>query len=113
MLTLISVLLFVFWYCHKRGRETRLEKERILTEGERATLAAKVSAEPATEYDDTIRTTTAPEGAPIDEVREGMRHAAIASPNQATYAPGGSLAREYSSTKEADHAQASPPLPKR
>jgi hypothetical protein len=21
------VLLFVFWYCHKRGRETRLEKE--------------------------------------------------------------------------------------
>ena len=26
------MLLFVFWYCHKRGREVRLEKERI--EGE-------------------------------------------------------------------------------
>jgi hypothetical protein len=24
-----SVLLFVLWYCHKRGRETRLEKERL------------------------------------------------------------------------------------
>jgi hypothetical protein len=22
-------LLFVFWYCHKRGRETRLEKENL------------------------------------------------------------------------------------
>lgn len=26
------VLLFVFWYCHKRGRETRLEKERLAAE---------------------------------------------------------------------------------
>lgn len=24
------VLLFVFWYCHKRGREVRLEKERTV-----------------------------------------------------------------------------------
>jgi hypothetical protein len=23
-----SVLLFVLWYCHKRGKETRLEKEK-------------------------------------------------------------------------------------
>ena len=30
----VFVLLFVFWYCHKRGRETRLEKERLATEGE-------------------------------------------------------------------------------
>lgn len=28
----IIVLLFVFWYCHKRGRETRLEKERLAAE---------------------------------------------------------------------------------
>ena len=26
------MLLFVFWYCHKRGRETRLEKERLAAE---------------------------------------------------------------------------------
>ena len=25
----VFLLLFVFWYCHKRGRETRLEKERL------------------------------------------------------------------------------------
>ncbi|KAF2852375.1 hypothetical protein T440DRAFT_392611 [Plenodomus tracheiphilus IPT5] len=28
----VFVLLFVFWYCHKRGRETRLEKERQAAE---------------------------------------------------------------------------------
>ncbi|KAH9871816.1 hypothetical protein J1614_006073, partial [Plenodomus biglobosus] len=28
----VFVLLFVFWYCHKRGRETRLEKERLAAE---------------------------------------------------------------------------------
>jgi hypothetical protein len=28
------VLLFVFWYCHKRGRETRLEREaKVDSEG--------------------------------------------------------------------------------
>jgi hypothetical protein len=27
------VLLFVFWYCHKRGKETRLDKERLAAEG--------------------------------------------------------------------------------
>jgi hypothetical protein len=30
----ILVLLFVFWYCHKRGRETRLEREaKVDSEG--------------------------------------------------------------------------------
>jgi hypothetical protein len=28
------VLLFVFWYCHKRGKETRLEKDRLAAEGQ-------------------------------------------------------------------------------
>jgi hypothetical protein len=28
VLTGFIVLLFVLWYCHKRGRETRLEKEK-------------------------------------------------------------------------------------
>ena len=27
---MLIVLLFFFWYCHKRGRETRLEKERMV-----------------------------------------------------------------------------------
>jgi hypothetical protein len=36
----------VFWYCHKRGRETRLEKERLATgEGEsgRASSASSIN----------------------------------------------------------------------
>jgi hypothetical protein len=39
-------LLFVFWYCHKRGRETRLEKERLATvEGESARVSGASSAD--------------------------------------------------------------------
>ena len=30
----VIVLLFVFWYLHKRGRETRLAREAGLKEGE-------------------------------------------------------------------------------
>ncbi|KAF2791474.1 hypothetical protein K505DRAFT_419118 [Melanomma pulvis-pyrius CBS 109.77] len=29
----VFLLLFVFWYCHKRGREVRLEAERLAAEG--------------------------------------------------------------------------------
>ena len=62
------MLLFVFWYCHKRGREVRLAKERALTEQEVQELDK--------EYRDThpggTMTTTAPEGAPMDEVKAGI-----------------------------------------
>lgn len=30
----VFLLLFVFWYCHKRGREVRLEKERLAADGQ-------------------------------------------------------------------------------
>lgn len=30
--SLVQVLLFVFWYCHKRGKETRLAKEKLSAE---------------------------------------------------------------------------------
>ncbi|KAL8926281.1 MAG: hypothetical protein Q9208_003003 [Pyrenodesmia sp. 3 TL-2023] len=63
----LFVLLFTFWYCHKRGKEVRLEKERALTEKEMAELDERLAAE------DTTPTTTAPEGADIEEVRAGMR----------------------------------------
>lgn len=39
-----TVLLFVFWYCHKRGREVRLEKERLATEGASAEASGASSA---------------------------------------------------------------------
>lgn len=38
------VLLFVFWYCHKRGRETRLEKERLAAEEGDSALASSASS---------------------------------------------------------------------
>jgi hypothetical protein len=28
----VKVLLFVFWYCHKRGKETRLAKDKLSAE---------------------------------------------------------------------------------
>ncbi|EXJ67540.1 uncharacterized protein A1O5_09553 [Cladophialophora psammophila CBS 110553] len=64
----LFVLLFVFWYCHKRGREVRLEKERQLTEEEVQKLDVDYKAEHPDEYP----TTTAEKGASIQEVQAGM-----------------------------------------
>ncbi|KAL8898682.1 MAG: hypothetical protein Q9207_006580, partial [Kuettlingeria erythrocarpa] len=73
----LFVLLFVFWYCHKRGKEVRLEKERALTEKEMAELDERLAAEDTTPLSTntttaphqptTTTTTTAPEGADIEE----------------------------------------------
>lgn len=67
-------MLFVFWYCHKRGKEVRLEKERLLTEQEVAQLDAEYRATNV----DGNHTTTAPEGASLDEVQEGIKDAQAA-----------------------------------
>ncbi|KPI36638.1 uncharacterized protein AB675_10050 [Cyphellophora attinorum] len=65
------VLLFVFWYCHKRGKEVRLEKERDLTEQEVSRLDDEYRA---THPGGTIKTTAAPD-ATIDEVQAGIDEA--------------------------------------
>lgn len=84
------VLLLVFWYCHKRGREVRLEKERLLTEAE---------VEALNEPSSSIQTTTAAEGGPIDQVEAGL---AAPDGESATsgYAPNGSLAKELAKDHE-------------
>ncbi|OAP63391.1 hypothetical protein AYL99_02618 [Fonsecaea erecta] len=64
----LFVLLFVFWYCHKRGREVRLEKERKLTEEEVQKLDVDYKADHPDEYP----TTTAEKGASIKDVQAGM-----------------------------------------
>lgn len=66
------MLLFVFWYCHKRGKEVRLEKERGLTEQEVERLDAEYKA---THPD---LTTTAARDAPIDEVKAGIDEVELA-----------------------------------
>ena len=75
------VLLFVFWYCHKRGREDRLEQERRLTEEE----MQKLDVEYRAEHPDEHPTTTAEEGASIEEVKAGMRE--VEAADQATEVP--------------------------
>jgi hypothetical protein len=72
------VLLFVFWYCHKRGREVREEKERALTELEVDRLD--------TEYKAThpnLTTTAAPD-ASMDEVKAGIDSAEAQRAKQAS-----------------------------
>jgi hypothetical protein len=70
----LFILLFVFWYCHKRGREERLEKERELTEKEVKELD---EAYQNTNPND-IPTTTAAPGASVAEVQASMREMEIA-----------------------------------
>jgi hypothetical protein len=44
--------MFVFWYCHKRGREVRLAKEAEGEEGEEGVLEVEVSDEDEIGEDD-------------------------------------------------------------
>ncbi|RVX68166.1 hypothetical protein B0A52_08674 [Exophiala mesophila] len=64
----LFVLLFVLWYCHKRGKEVRLDKERQLTEDEVARLDEAYKKEHPGE----TFMTTAEEGASIEEVQAGI-----------------------------------------
>jgi hypothetical protein len=64
-------LLFVLWYCHKRGREVRLENERLVTEEEIRKMN-EGSSEGQIRPTETL-TTTAPQGASAEEVREGVK----------------------------------------
>ncbi|KAJ5105942.1 hypothetical protein NUU61_003289 [Penicillium alfredii] len=68
----LFLLLFVLWYCHKRGREVRLENERLVTEEEVRKLNEEDSADGKIRPTETL-TTTAPQGASADEVREGVK----------------------------------------
>lgn len=61
--------MFVFWYCHKRGKEVRLDKERELTEAEMQQLEKEYHPTDGNENP----TTTADEGASMEEVQAGIR----------------------------------------
>ena len=96
----------MFWYCHKRGREVRLEKERLLTEAELEALNKDNNDNAASSS--TITTsppakTSAPDGAPIDEVRTGLH--SEAQEEEAPYAPGGSLGRELNREEEEEEKE--------
>ncbi|KAJ5888608.1 hypothetical protein N7495_008649 [Penicillium taxi] len=67
----LFILLFVLWYCHKRGREVRLENERIVTEEEIQKLNAETSEGKIRPTETLV--TTAPQGASTDEIREGVK----------------------------------------
>ncbi|KAL6705803.1 hypothetical protein ACN47E_006441 [Coniothyrium glycines] len=62
----VFVLLFVFWYCHKRGRETRLEKERLTAEEAQigqASSASSVNEDADSIFGDKAKTPAAQGGA--------------------------------------------------
>ncbi|PGH07109.1 hypothetical protein AJ80_08046 [Polytolypa hystricis UAMH7299] len=94
----LFVLLFVLWYCYKRGRDVRLEKERLLTEQE----IAKLNIEYASLIASEALTTTAPEDAPIEEVEAGVRevqHARQAALTKAARTPSASASEAVDETR--------------
>ncbi|KAE8389823.1 hypothetical protein BDV23DRAFT_156563 [Aspergillus alliaceus] len=70
----LFILLFILWYCHKRGREVRLENERLVTEEEIQKLNEQSSSDERIRTTETL-TTTAPQGASVAEIREGVKDA--------------------------------------
>ena len=73
-----------------------MEKERLLTEAETAALNNKNPSP--------LATTTAPVGAPINEVEAGMHREGEEHAAPAPYAEGGSLAKELA-REEAEKAK--------
>ncbi|KAL2793605.1 hypothetical protein BJX66DRAFT_305585 [Aspergillus keveii] len=72
----LFILLFVLWYCHKRGREVRLENERLVTEEEIEKMNQETSDSTVPQIRSTeTLTTTAAQGASIEEVRQGIKEA--------------------------------------
>lgn len=72
----LFLLLIVFWYCYKRGKEVRLEKERELTEQELQILEKEwKEAHPGESNSERSRPppgTTAPPGATMEQVKAGI-----------------------------------------
>ena len=63
----------MLWHCHKRGKEVRLENQRIVTEQEIQKMNEEfASGERQIRATETL-TTTAPRGAPADEIRDGVK----------------------------------------
>lgn len=90
----VFVVLLVLWYCHKRGREVRLENERLVTDAEVAQLNET--------YNQQIRetetlSTVAPPGASVQEVRDGIERV--------------QQARESASQADEDHRTTNPDHP--
>jgi len=68
----VFLLLFVFWYCHKRGRETRLEKDRLATEEEsaRASSASSMNEDADSIFGDQVKRKPVGSGAATQQDRE-------------------------------------------
>lgn len=106
----LFLLLIVFWYCHKRGKEVRLEKERALTEQEVELLEKEwqerqkaVGEAPNLDLRaPTARSmTTAPPGASMEQVRAGIIEADAARIAEASQAQ---VIEEQQTEKKADVA---------
>ncbi|KAJ5818568.1 hypothetical protein N7474_004159 [Penicillium riverlandense] len=106
----LFILLFVLWYCHKRGREVRLENERLVTEEEINQLNLNAS-EGKIRPTETL-TTTAPQGASPDEVRQGVKKVEEARASAATE-PGASKPTQSASEGTNNGKQSSAPPPSR
>lgn len=67
------MLLFVFWYCHKRGREVRLENERLAAEAAdsaRASSASSINEDADSIFGDKAKTASQPAEKTIEAEKE-------------------------------------------
>lgn len=55
----VTVLLFVLWYCHKRGREVRLEREKSESAVDGSSRIEELPDDPALPAPGTVATTRA------------------------------------------------------
>lgn len=81
----VMILLFVFWYCHKRGREVRLEKERLAAEtasAEASGASSAVASDDDSVFGDKKRQKTKATSEPIPRVEGEPREPTIIKDNK-------------------------------
>ncbi|KAL2863683.1 uncharacterized protein BJX67DRAFT_363183 [Aspergillus lucknowensis] len=110
----LFILLFILWYCHKRGREVRLENERLVTgeEIEKLNQEAPNGGVPQIRSTETL-TTTAAQGASITEVREGIKEAQRDRESKTTPPAGGKEEKDKASRGENEPIRHEPIKPTR
>ncbi|OJJ44314.1 hypothetical protein ASPZODRAFT_135124 [Penicilliopsis zonata CBS 506.65] len=106
----LFILLFVLWYCHKRGREVRLENERLVTQDEMTKLNEEAAISGNQIRETETLTTTAPPGASADEIRDGVQE--VQAARQAAAAAGPAAARKTDNEQTASAADGSPLSPR-
>lgn len=105
MLIELTVLMFVFWYCHKRGKEVRLAREA----GAAGSIEGEADSKTASDADDGAEISDSAEDSDVEEMVEELEKADVQAEQEA--APGSSSGVDAKTAVLNQPAPSEVPLP--